>query len=145
GLPPRTAPSPSWRGVVPGGVPGGVPGDVREPAGRVPAVGGDQDRALPPGGSRATPEPPGRATAVGDRPGAGVAEPAARGPAPRPSATGHLGGMYPPPLATGAAAAGQGQEHRRPDYLLDDTDAFADDRWFPPAVITPDHVPPIRS
>jgi hypothetical protein len=27
------------------------------------------------------------------------------------------------------------QEHRRPGYLLDDTDAFADDRWFPPPVI----------
>jgi hypothetical protein len=29
-------------------------------------------------------------------------------------------------------------QHRRPDYLLDDTDAFADDRWFPPAVISGD-------
>jgi hypothetical protein len=27
------------------------------------------------------------------------------------------------------------QEHRRPDYLIDDTDAFADDRWFTPPVI----------
>jgi hypothetical protein len=30
------------------------------------------------------------------------------------------------------------QEHRRPAYLVDDTDAFADDRWFPPPVIGAD-------
>jgi hypothetical protein len=35
-----------------------------------------------------------------------------------------------------------GQEHRRPDYLLDDGAAFADDRWFPPPVIGPDDLPP---
>ena len=48
----------------------------------------------------------------------------------------------------GAPAAGQGflplggvagrtgeQDHRRPNYLVDDTDAFADDRWFTPPVI----------
>jgi hypothetical protein len=29
------------------------------------------------------------------------------------------------------------REHRRPDYLLDDGGAFADDRWFPPPVIAP--------
>lgn len=37
---------------------------------------------------------------------------------------------------------GRGQERRRPDYLLDDTDAFADDRWFTPPVIEPDDPPP---
>jgi hypothetical protein len=26
-------------------------------------------------------------------------------------------------------------DHRRPDFLLDDADAFADDRWFTPPVI----------
>jgi hypothetical protein len=35
----------------------------------------------------------------------------------------------------GAAARPVEQEHRRPNYLLDDTDAFADDRWFTPPVI----------
>jgi hypothetical protein len=35
---------------------------------------------------------------------------------------------------TGAARPAD-QEHRRPSYLVDDTDAFADDRWFPPPVI----------
>jgi hypothetical protein len=33
------------------------------------------------------------------------------------------------------------QEHRRADYLLDDADAFADDRWFTPAVIGGDDEP----
>jgi hypothetical protein len=30
------------------------------------------------------------------------------------------------------------QEHRRPDYLVEDADAFADDRWFTPAVLGAD-------
>jgi hypothetical protein len=47
-------------------------------------------------------------------------------------------------MTAGMAGAGQEQEHRRPDYLIDDTDAFADDRWFPAAVITPDDLPPRR-
>jgi hypothetical protein len=42
----------------------------------------------------------------------------------------------------GGAMSAQGRDRRRPDYLIDDTDAFADDRWFTPAVITPDDVPP---
>jgi hypothetical protein len=45
--------------------------------------------------------------------------------------------MY-PPLAAGMGAGGQDREHRRAPFLIDDTGAFADDRWFPPAVITPD-------
>jgi hypothetical protein len=36
---------------------------------------------------------------------------------------------------TGAATRPGDQEHRRPNYLVDDTDAFADDRWFTPPVI----------
>jgi hypothetical protein len=47
-------------------------------------------------------------------------------------------------MAGGVGASAQEQEHRRPDYLLDDADAFTDDRWFPGAVITPDDVPPRR-
>jgi hypothetical protein len=54
-----------------------------------------------------------------------------------------MGPMY-PPMAAGMGGAGSERERRRPDYLLDDSDAFADDRWFPPAVITPDDGPPIR-
>ncbi len=45
-------------------------------------------------------------------------------------------GMYPPMAAGGAGSAGG--EHRRPSWLVDCTGAFDDDRWFPPAVITPD-------
>jgi hypothetical protein len=35
----------------------------------------------------------------------------------------------------GAGVRPADQEHRRPTYLVDDTDAFADDRWFTPPVI----------
>jgi hypothetical protein len=42
------------------------------------------------------------------------------------------------PLGTGAGTGAQEREHRRPGYLVDDSDAFADDRWFTPPVITPD-------
>jgi hypothetical protein len=41
-------------------------------------------------------------------------------------------------------AGGQGREHSRPSYLIDDTDAFGDDRWFTPQVITPDDPLPGR-
>jgi hypothetical protein len=53
-----------------------------------------------------------------------------------------MGGLY-PPMAAGLGS-GQERERRRPDYLLDDSGAFADDRWFTPAVITPDDGPPAR-
>jgi hypothetical protein len=43
--------------------------------------------------------------------------------------TGH--GIFP----MGGVGRPADQEHRRPDYLIDDTDAFADDRWFTPPVI----------
>ena len=64
-------------------------------------------------------------------------------PAPRPAAVSTEGER----AAAGRTGSGHGilpmsgaarpvdQEHRRPGYLLDDTDAFADDRWFPPPVI----------
>ena len=38
-------------------------------------------------------------------------------------------------LPMGGVGRPADQEHRRPDYLIDDTDAFADDRWFTPPVI----------
>ncbi len=43
-----------------------------------------------------------------------------------------------------AGAGAQAREHRRPSYLVDDTDAFGDDRWFTAAVITPFDVLPRR-
>jgi hypothetical protein len=45
---------------------------------------------------------------------------------------------------TAGTVAGSGQERRRPDYLVDDTDAFADDRWFTSAVIGADDPLPPR-
>jgi len=41
----------------------------------------------------------------------------------------------------GGAARPVDQEHRRATYLVDDTEAFADDRWFPPPVIGADLQP----
>ena len=73
-----------------------------------------------------------------------ASEPQPRGTAPRSGgALPGPAGMY-PPMMSGMAGTPQENEHRRPDYLIDDTDAFADDRWFPGAVITPDDVPPPR-
>jgi hypothetical protein len=46
-------------------------------------------------------------------------------------------------FGAGAGAGGQQREHRRPAYLIDDTNAFADDRWFTPAVITPNDPLPV--
>jgi hypothetical protein len=39
------------------------------------------------------------------------------------------------PMGGAGAARAVEQEHRRAAYLIDDSDAFADDRWFPPPVI----------
>jgi len=38
----------------------------------------------------------------------------------------------------GGAVRPTEQTHARAAYLIDDTDAFADDRWFPPPVISGD-------
>jgi hypothetical protein len=130
GAPPRPTSPPSWRDIVPGA--------PTAPGSRFPAPAApDADRTLPPPGTRAAPEPPGAR---------GTVEPAARAAATaapagtRPGVPGAAGGLY-PPLAPGLGA-GSEQERHRPDYLLDDSDAFADDRWFTPAVITPDDGPP---
>jgi hypothetical protein len=87
-------------------------------------------------GGRPVPEAPVRAAPLGERAGPVVTEPAARSPAPRHGGS-LVPGMY-PPLAAGMGAGSQDREHRRPPFLTDDTGAFTDDRWFPPAVITPD-------
>jgi hypothetical protein len=127
--PPRPAQPPGWRDVIPRG--------PSAPGTRFPGPGGAvPDQVLPPGTRSSTPEPPGARPA---------GEPAARAVAPgTPAATrpGAIGGLY-PPLGAGMTAA-QERERRRPDYLLDDSDAFVDDRWFTPAVITPDDGPPAR-
>jgi PPE family len=134
GPPPRATPPPSWRDIVPAG-----PG-ARDTGARIPAPGTiDTDRALPPGAR--TTEPPGARPITDPTP-----RPAATGAPPptgtRPGFPGTAGPMYPP--MTAGMGAGSERERRRPDYLLDDSDAFTDDRWFPSAVITPDDGPPVR-
>ena len=120
------------------GAPAG-PG-ARDTGARIPAPGTiDTDRALPPGartteppGARPITDPTPRPTTTGAPPPTGT----------RPGFPGTMGHMYPP--MTAGMGAGSERERRRPDYLLDDSDAFTDDRWFPPAVITPDDGPPVR-
>ncbi len=76
---------------------------------------------------------------VGGGPGVGVGGPLVRSAGGATEAVA-VGRGAPPgghgflPLGTGLAQPAD-QEHRRPTYLVDDTDAFADDRWFTPAVI----------
>lgn len=154
GLPARPAapPGSGARPVPPGQVlPPGRPDLVSpaptRPGPRFPGLDTTGPDPAPFPGPRATPEPP---------PGRAVPEPGARttttGPStgttpgtagPRGVGPGNTGGLYPPVF--GALGANQGRERRRPDYLLDDSGAFTDDRWFTPPVITPDDGPPARA
>ncbi|MFD1524049.1 hypothetical protein [Pseudonocardia yunnanensis] len=130
---PRAGTQPSWRDLV-SARPGSEPGAAR------PWPRGDEERRVPPpAGSRTVGEITGRGP--GAERAAAAAEPGARtGGAGRATTTGHPG-LYPP--MTAGPVAGNGQERRRPDYLVDDTDAFADDRWFTSAVIgADDPLPP---
>jgi hypothetical protein len=122
---PGGAGTPSSRGL-PGGA-GGV--EPRSPRGGVPGgYGGVEPRTGIPGGIPAEGE-----TA---RPGVASSTPA--GSTGARTAGSH--GFFPP--GGGGGLGGQGREHRRAPYLVDDTDAFGDDRYFTPAVITEaDYVP----
>ena len=133
--------------VLPPGRPDLVPPAPTRPGPRFPGLDTTGPDPAPFPGPRATPEPP---------PGRAVPEPGARttttGPStgttpgtagPRGVGPGNTGGLYPPVF--GALGANQGRERRRPDYLLDDSGAFTDDRWFTPPVITPDDGPPARA
>ncbi len=89
------------------------------------------DIAEPPAGVPRTPapgvgEPPPRAT------GPAAEAAAERVAAGRSASAGH--GILP----MGGAVRPMEQAHARAAYLIDDTDAFADDRWFPPPVISGD-------
>jgi hypothetical protein len=158
---PSPVPTPGAGVVVPSRPPtGAVPqGSTTGPG---PASGGRSVVPVPP--TRALPTAPAdllpggapRATGAVPVPGRGpVAEPlpgglarppaegvAARGVAADPGS--HApSGRGPTPVGSGflplaGAVRPADHQHRRPDYLLDDTDAFADDRWFPPAVISGD-------
>lgn len=100
------------RSIVPGPPPPGG-----EPSGRPP-------RTSVPGTSSEMP----RATGL-------PAEAAERAATGRSStAAGH--GIL--PMGGAGAVRAVEQEHRRAAYLIDDSDAFADDRWFPPPVISGD-------
>jgi hypothetical protein len=119
GLPSTSAPG--VRPVVPGPpTPAGPTADWRTGLRTAPAEppGGLPRPAAP--GTGAVAEPAPRA--------AGITADGERAPASRTQG-GH--GFFP----MGGAARPADQEHRRPSYLVDDTDAFADDRWFPPPVI----------
>jgi hypothetical protein len=48
-------------------------------------------------------------------------------------------GMYPPMM--GGGVGGQGREHRRPTFLVDDSGAFVVDTWYPGPVIGPEDPP----
>ncbi len=136
-------------GRVPGGAP--VPGGVR------PVVPGPPPRPDVDGGRASGPPPvPGSSSrtagglprdgpagggpggpAYGAVPRAPLGVPAGdavAGAAERGARGGPVSGPGIVPMA-GAGVRPADQEHRRPTYLVDDTDAFADDRWFTPPVI----------
>ena len=100
------------------------------PAGRGPAAEPIGPSSRPTGA-----EPPVSSRSAPPTLGGVAGEPARAGnPMGRPAAPSHPG-LYPPMLGLGSGPSDR--EHRRPDYLLDDGGAFADDRWFPPPVIAP--------
>jgi PPE family len=110
------------RPVVPGPPSRSASGEAPLP-GRVPGPGVPAEPVPRP--SHGVPrESPGTWRATSVEPGVPAAT-SSRGVTP----TGH--GIIP----MGGVGRPADQEHRRPDYLIDDTDAFADDRWFTPPVI----------
>jgi hypothetical protein len=149
----------SRSGRVPGGAPptGGVRPVVPGPPPRPDVDGRPATRDAPLGGTPAPPPAPGSSSrttggVLGGPVGGGPGGPAYGG-APRTPPAAPVGEAVagrPPEAAagrgtpvsghgimpmTGAAARPADQDHRRPNYLVDDTDAFADDRWFTPPVI----------
>ncbi len=126
GAPVRPAPAPSWRDLVP------ISPDPRAP-GAPPWPRGDGTGAGRVIGA------PGEPMGSGSGTGAAAEEPLTRGAGNRASSPAHPG-LYPPMMGMGMGAPDR--EHRRPDYLLDDGNAFADHRWFPPPVIAADDLPP---
>ncbi len=119
--PARPGPPPSWRDLVPT-TDAHTPGNGSWPRGL----------AEPPGA-------PGRGASTGLPPA--EPEPSVRGNGSRANPL-PASGLYPPMMGVGATSPDR--DHRRPDYLLDDGDAFADDRWFPPPVIGADDLIPPR-
>lgn len=143
--PERAVPPPSWRtdptigrgaGTGTGSGTGSGIGSrwAAEAGGSRAAAGG----AMPGGGpSAAGPRP--WAESTGGR-GAVSFTPGEAGTGTR-AGTGHSGVL---PIGAGAGTGAGEREHSRPSYLVDDSDAFADDRWVSDGVITPDNGPPPR-
>lgn len=121
-------------GRLPPGFGGRSPGVGSVPLGRVPGVGRLPDAPVP------TPKD-WRELVRADGPRGAAAEPVAGSarPAGEPR---HSSAMYPPMMGAGAGSGGN--TRRRPGYLLGDGSYYRDDRWFPPAVITPDDPLPVR-
>lgn len=119
--------APSFRVPPPSGTVGGGRGSFPGLPGSGAGAGLLEPGGLPRGTSGALPSGTGSGTGPGTANGA--------------RATG-THGFFPP---GGGAAGGQSREHRRPPYLIDDTDAFGDDRYFTPQVITPDDYIPRRT
>ena len=129
GVPGSRPPPAGWRPDQPIRGPGQDAVRPGAPSSRSPAGGTPARPPLEPG-------PPGRASAV-ERPPASWWRAGGR---ERASATPAM-----MPMGAGVGSGRADQEHRRPDYLLDDSDAFADDRWFTgPVIGADDHVPVIR-
>ena len=151
-------------GTIPVGVRPGAEGRAPGAVGRWPrsdpSVGGDVRPVVPgpparPGGAADwrtglrtapatpldTPEPPAREPRS-STPGVGEPPPRAAGPAAEAAAERMTAGRSASAghgiLPMGGAVRPTEQAHARAAYLIDDTDAFADDRWFPPPVISGD-------
>lgn len=146
GIPPRPAGGGFGGLTDPAGgprPPGQFPGGVR-PGGIGP--GGIGTGGLAPGGGGGL-GPSGGAGGVpggGAGTGAGGLSPSGTGPAGTNAGSRPPGspGFFP---GLGAGAGGGGaREHRRPSYLVDDTDAFGDHRWITSGVLTPNDRPSRR-
>lgn len=129
-------------GIGPGGIggggigPGGIGGGGIGPGGvGSPGTGGGLGPAGAPGGG------PGPGGGAGT--GAGGLSPSGTSPAGTAANGRPAGspGFFP---GAGAGAGGGAREHRRPSYLVDDTDAFGDHRWITSGVLTPDDRPTRR-
>jgi hypothetical protein len=118
-----------------GGIPGGFGGvQPTSPRGGIPGGFGGIEPTSPRGGV------PGAIPTEGESVRPGAAPSTTTGANAGRTAGSH--GFFPPGAGSGGA---QSREHRRPPYLVDDTDAFGDDRYFTPAVITPDDYIPRRA
>ncbi|WP_214404606.1 PPE domain-containing protein [Pseudonocardia lacus] len=151
--PGRTGPGQGVPGRPGGGFPPGDPiirGPAGAPTGSVPGGGRIPGAPIPgstiPGGIPGSAIPgtggPGSAVPGTGSPGAGGPGTAAAGSGTQAASTRSPG--YIPGAGFGAGVGAQSREHRRPSYLVDDSGAFADDRWFTAPVITPFDVLPRR-